>query len=164
MKPIPNLLFFQEIILLTLYSQKIQIFLYLKPIRQVFILILGLWLVDILRLAPSSEYQFENCSKLLTKLDDNGHCKSIKRSKIGKVPELEPFQASEQLFWLRCACIMQGCDYYPTGLKGVGRFFDRINSAYIGQFWLKTSQKNHQRHKNWIETFEKCSWLWWPYS
>ena len=87
-----------------------------------------------LRLAPTSEYQFENCSKLLTKLDDNGHCKSIKRSKIGKVPELEPFQASEQLFWLRCACIMQGCDYYPTGLKGVGRFFDRINSAYIGQF------------------------------
>ena len=94
-------------------------------------------MVDITQIFPSSEYHFENCSKLLTKLDDNGHCKSIKRSKIGKVPELEPFQASEQLFWLRCACIMQGCDYYPTGLKGVGRFFIPINPVspeFIGGF------------------------------
>ena len=86
-------------------------------------------------IAKSSEYHFENYTKLLTKLDDNGHCKSIKRSKIGKVPELEPFQSSEQLFWLRCACIMQGCDYYPTGLKGVGRFFSRI--SYSNDFCRK---------------------------
>jgi len=76
-------------------------------------------IVDAVLTEDSDLFIFE-ATTLLTKLDDNGYCKSIKRSKIGKVPELEPFQASEQLFWLRCACIMQGCDYYPTGLKGVG--------------------------------------------
>ena len=32
---------------------------------------------------------------------------------------------------------MQGCDYYPTGLKGVGRFFIPINPVspeFIGGF------------------------------
>ena len=33
--------------------------------------------------------------------------------------ELSDFHENK-LKWLRYACILQGCDYFPSGLKGVG--------------------------------------------
>ena len=38
---------------------------------------------------------------------------------INQVSELDDFEP-KRLLWLRYACILQGCDYYPGGLKGLG--------------------------------------------
>jgi len=60
--------------------------------------------------------------KLLVKLDDNsGALVEIDATNLKKVESLESFMSEcDRVKWLRFACIMQGCDYYPQGLPGVG--------------------------------------------
>ena len=56
---------------------------------------------------------------LIAKLNDSGNCSLVKASDLNRVSELDCFD-KDKLIWLRFACILQGCDYYPTGLPGLG--------------------------------------------
>jgi exonuclease-1 len=75
-------------------------------------------LVDFV-MTEDSDLFIYGAKNLLIKLDDNSYCKLACDGKIDQVSDLDPFQ-TDRLLWLRYACIMQGCDYYPKGLKGLG--------------------------------------------
>ena len=67
-------------------------------------------------LEDSGVFGIEN---LVTKLDDNGTCKLVQTGDLNRVEGLRPF-GKDKLLWLRYACLLQGCDYYPSGLNGIG--------------------------------------------
>ena len=70
-------------------------------------------------ISEDSDLVIFGIENLVTKLDDNGACKLVQTADLNRVEGLRPF-GKDKLLWLRYACLLQGCDYYPSGLAGIG--------------------------------------------
>ena len=70
-------------------------------------------------ISEDSDLVIFGIENLVTKLDDNGACKLVQTADLSRVEGLRPF-GNDKLLWLRYACLLQGCDYYPSGLAGLG--------------------------------------------
>lgn len=70
-------------------------------------------------ISEDSDLIIYGVANLIAKLDDRGNCQLVKAADLVRVNELACFETNK-LTWLRFGCILQGCDYYPTGLPGLG--------------------------------------------
>lgn len=99
-------------------------------------------------ISEDSDLVIYGVNHLLTKLQDDGQCQHVNGTELSRVTELECF-TREKLLWLRYACIMQGCDYYPSGLKGIGlkKAIQILKKAYEDKkFTLEEIMQNKKKY------------------